>query len=453
MKKKVVSTIFVAGMLASNMLVACGTKAEVEVTTKQQQEVVMTEQQEIEVIKDEVVPTVTGTLEEVTNLSAESNTEICIDYSIESMKPVQEFGYALFKEHLHEKNPVLSPVSAYIALTMAGNGAAGNTYDEFLKVLGENGDMTVMSDYMMNAFPTETEDLKVQLANSAWIDDEFTVADDWIGEITSLYDAEAFQDDLATEQAMDAMNGWVNIHTNGLIKKMVNQPLDKDTRLVLFNALYFKGLWCNAFLPESTYEEAFYTKAGEIQVPMMHQHMEHYTYFKNRKVSGVVMPYRDGNYAFVAFMPRDEKEDIREIYQSLTEEQMSDWLKDSESTLMNLTLPKFEVSFDQELNQSLQNMGLGDAFDPEKADFSKMGTSVYGYPFYISLVRQKAVVKLDEEGTEAAAVTEIAMADTCALIETEPIDVRFNRPFGYMIMDMETELPLFMGIMDSPSVE
>lgn len=456
MKKKIISALLVAGMLTSNLLVACGMKEYVEsmeVIPERETEIISKQEQEMKVIKDEVVPVMTGALDMITNLSAESNTEICIDYAIENVKPVQEFGYALFKEHLQEENPVLSPVSAYIALTMAGNGAAGNTYDEFLKVLGENGDMTVMSDYMMNELPVETEQLKVKLANSVWIDDEFTVDDDWIGEITSLYDAEAFQHDLATEQAMHAMNEWVNIHTNGLMKEMINRPLENDTRLVLFNTLYFKGLWRNAFSPESTYEETFYAKDGEIQAPMMHEYMEYYSYFEDQKVSGVVMPYRDGNYAFVAFMPRDEKEDIREIYQAVTEEQMSDWLKDSESTLVNLTFPKFEVSFDQELNQSLQNLGLVDAFDKEKADFSKMGTSVYGYPLYISLVRQKAVVKLDEEGTEAAAVTEIAMVDTCALIEGEPIDVCFNRPFGYMIMDMETEVPLFMGIMDNPAIE
>lgn len=445
MKKKVISTILVMGVLASNLLVACGTKVEHEVVTEQPQE--------MKIMKDEVVPTVTGALDEIFNLSKESNTEICIDYCIGNMKPVQEFGYALFKEHLQEENPVLSPVSAYIALTMAGNGAAGNTYDEFLNLLGSNGEMTVMSDHMMNAFPMETEDLKVQLANSAWIDDEFTVADDWIGEITSLYDAEAFQDDLATEQAMDAMNEWVDIHTNGLIKKMINQQLDKETRLVLFNALYFKGLWCNAFWPESTYDETFYAKDGDIQVPMMHQSMEHYDYFSNDEVVGVVMPYRDGNYAFVAFMPQNVKDNIRNIYEEMTPEKVGALLESRQSTLMNLTLPKFEVSFDQKLNESLLNMGLVDAFDREKADFSEMGTTDSGYPICIDIVRQKAVVKLDEEGTEAAAVTEIAMCDTCALLVEEPIEVRFNRPFGYMIMEMETQIPLFVGIMDNPVAE
>ena len=447
MKKKIMSIVLLMGMVASNLLVACGMKTE-PVIEKETQTT-----QEMSVIKDEIVPTVTGALKEVRDLSAESNVGICIDYAIDTFAPVQKFGYRLFKENLQNENPVLSPVSAYIALTMAGNGASENTYDEFLTVLGENGDMTVMSDYMINVFPKKADNLKVQLANSAWIDDEFTVSKDWIGKITSLYDAQAFQNDLKTEQTMHAMNEWVNIHTNGLIKEMIEQPLDKETRLVLFNALYFKGLWCNAFWPESTYDETFYAKDGDIQVPMMHQSMEHYDYFSNDEVVGAVMPYRDGNYAFVAFMPQNVKDNVRNIYKEMTPEKVGALLESGQSTLMNLTLPKFEVSFDQKLNDSLMNMGLVDAFDREKADFSEMGTTDSGYPICIDIVRQKAVVKLDEEGTEAAVVTEIAMVDTCALLVEEPIEVRFNRPFGYMIMEMETQIPLFVGIMDNPVAE
>lgn len=450
MKKKIVCIMLVTGMLLSNLLVACGTKTELPIEPTVGVDVQEEYKDETRIIQDEVVTAMPKALKEMKNLSAESNTEICIDYYIENFEPVQKFGYTLFKEHLQEENPVLSPVSAYVALTMAGDGANGNTYDEFCNVLG---DMTVMSDYMMNEFPVQTDDLKVQLANSVWIDDEFTADDYWVGCIKSFYDAQAFQNDLKTEQTMQAMNEWVNIHTNGLIKDMLEQPLEDETRLVLFNALYFKGMWCNTFIPEGTYEETFYAKDGEIQVPMMHQSMERYEYFSNEDVAGVVMPYREGNYAFVAFMPQNVKDTIRNVYKGMTPEKVKELLESRQNILINLTLPKFEVSFDKKLNDSLKNMGLVDAFDEENADFSRMGTADSGYPICINLVRQKAVVKIDEEGTEAAAVTECVMVDTCALIEKEPIEVCFNRPFGYMIMDMETQIPLFMGIMDNPVEE
>ena len=119
---------------------------------------------------------------------------------------------------------------------------------------------------------------------------------------------------------------------------------------------------------------------------------------------------------------------------------------------INLKLPKFEVEFDKELNETLQNMGIKLAFDNEQADFTSIGFTDNGLPLYISLVRQKAVVKLDEEGTEAAAVTMVVMNECASTESTEkPIEVFFDEPFLYMIMDMESRTPLFMGVMDDPS--
>ena len=126
-------------------------------------------------------------------------------------------------------------------------------------------------------------------------------------------------------------------------------------------------------------------------------------------------------------------------------------LKNKMTSLVNIKLPKFEISFEDSLNDSLMNMGLVDGFDPEKADFSLMGKNVSGNNLYISLVKQKAKIIVDEEGTEAAAATEVMMAEACALFPEEPIDVYFDEPFLYIIMDMDREIPLFMGILDNPA--
>lgn len=387
----------------------------------------------------------------VVNLSEQINTATCIDYSIDTYQPVQDFGFALFKENINETNPVLSPVSAYIALTMAGSGAEGNTRQQFFDVLSKDGSMTILSDSMMNRLPQKTERITVELANSAWIDDEFTVKDKWIGEVTSLYDAQAFQTDVATAAAMNAMNEWVEENTHGLIKQMIEQPFDKETRLVLFNTLYFDGKWQNPFMQETTYEEEFHVSDTEtIQVPMMHQYDERYEYFENDYIKGIVMPYQDSNLAFVPILPQGNA-DIRDRL-TLTADGLPDIMEGREYQTVHVKLPKFEVSFDKILNDSLIKMGLADAFDEEKADFSGIGKTDSGYPIYISLVRQKAVVKVDEEGTEAAAATEVAMAECTALLE-EPIEMYFDKPFLYLIMDMETEIPLFMGIMDNPIAE
>ena len=457
MRKKMIMTLMSVTML-SGLFVGCRAKQEITYDIAQERvndtENFSGEQESIsstEVIGEEVETNQGENDVKVVNLSEQTNTGICIDYSIDTYQPVQDFGFALFKENMDETNPVLSPVSAYIALTMAGNGAEGNTRQQIYDVLGKDGSMTVLSDSMMNRLPQKTEQITLELYNSAWIDDEFTVKDEWIGEVTSLYDAQAFQTDVATITAMNAINEWVEENTHGLIKQMIEQPFEKETRLVLFNTLYFDGKWQNPFLMETTYEEEFHVSDTKtVQVPMMHQYDERYEFFENDYIKGIVMPYRDSNLAFVAILPQGNA-DIRDRL-PLTADGLSGIMEDREYQTVHVKLPKFEVSFDKVLNDSLINMGLVDAFDGEKADFSGIGTTDSGYPIYISMVRQKAVVKVDEEGTEAAAATEVAMAECTALLD-EPIEIYFDKPFLYLIMDMETEIPLFMGIMDNPVAE
>ena len=385
----------------------------------------------------------------LTDTVAES---VNIDYSINTYAPVNDFGYRLFQESLDgTTNPVLSPVSAYIALTMAGNGANGATKDEFLKLLGENGEMTTLSDDMINRFSHDTENLKLNLSNSAWIDDEFTPKQEWLNTISSLYDAQAYHANLSTSEAMDAMNQWVCDHTQGLIKKMIEKPLDEKARLVLFNTLYFKSTWRDPFIHEMTYDQTFTTTEGEEkETAMMHQNKVYFDYLANDQVDGVILPYSDSNLAFIALKSKSNTS-IRDYCSRLTAEAISSLLNEKqESTYMNLTLPKFDITFDQILNDSLINMGLQTAFDEAKADFTDLGTTKQDGNLYIDLVRQKANIRLDEEGTEAAAATEVAMVGATSLDIEQPVNVTFDKPFLYMIMDMDNQIPLFIGIIDNP---
>ena len=164
----------------------------------------------------------------------------------------------------------------------------------------------------------------------------------------------------------------------------------------------------------------------------------------------MLLPYQGGEFAYVAVLPKEGTQ-VRELYRQLTPEALAELLESENWELCNLRLPKYEVSFDKELNDSLQAVGLVRAFDDELADFSGLGKTEQGNPLYISLVKQKAVFRVDEKGTEAAAVTLVAMDECAALIEPEPRELYFDRPFVYMILDLETQVPLFMGIMDDPS--
>lgn len=393
---------------------------------------------------------------ESTSLTETTAQGVCIDYVIESYKNIQKFAYDLFAQQIDSENPVISPVSAYLALSMAGCGADGTTKEEFYNVLGN--DLLPLSDDMMNRFSIAGDMLNLSVANSAWIDDAFIVNDTWVGTVKSLMDAEAFQEDLSTEQTMNKVNSWINDKTNGLIDTMLSQPLMQQTRLALFNTVYFKGKWESPFEPQNTHSEAFYLQkeqGNEKQVEMMNLYLTELEYLSNDFMEGVLLPYQkndenNNSFAFIALKPTKEN-DIREVYQKLTDKVISDILVNRQTETVNLKLPKFEITFDKKLNESLMNIGLVECFNEKKANFDQLGKTIYDDTLYIDLVRQKAKIIVDEEGTEAAAVTEVLMMDRGAIIMTDPKELYFNEPFIYMIMDMETEVPLFLGILDNPN--
>lgn len=390
------------------------------------------------------------------NLTENTETGVCIDYVIESYQNIQQFGYRLFSQHLNSKNPVLSPVSAYLALAIAGCGADGTTRDEFYDVLGK--DMMPLSDDMMNRFPQAGDLMKLSIANSAWIDDKFAVEDTWLGTVKSLMDAEVVQAELSTPQTMNEINDWIDTKTNGLIHDMLTEPLDEHTRLALFNTLYFKGKWEYFFEPQNTYKEAFYLQRGQeenVQADMMNMYLAELEYLSNDFMEGVILPYQQNDssrneaLAFIALKPTGE-EAVRDLYPRLTSKVITDAIANKQTYIVNLKLPKFEVTFDEKLNNSLINMGLTECFDEGKANFDQLGKTIDGDKLFINLVRQKAKIIVDEEGTEAAAATEVLMCERGALIETELKELYFNEPFIYIILDLETEIPLFIGILDNP---
>lgn len=365
---------------------------------------------------------------------------------------VHDFSYELLKNNMDKENPVLSPVSAYIALSMVGNGAKNDTLSEFQDVLGE--DMLTTPADMMNKLPRKEETVKLTLANSAWIDEKVEVDKDWAKKMDQSFRADTYNRKLSTGETMKKINEWVDQNTNGLIDKMLENPLDADTCLVLYNTLYFKADWQYKFDGLNTREAEFYLEDGTSCAPdMMRMYGEDVLYVHNEVAEGVVLPYADEELVFLALKPSSEgaqDRTVREMYEALTWKEISEFLQQEEKTLCNLILPKFRVEFDESLNEALINMGLVDAFDPRKADLSGLGRIKTENNIYISLVRQKALVIVDEEGTEAAAVTEVAARETAAFMEEEPVDIFLDEPFLYIIADKNTNVPLFMGIMDCP---
>ena len=373
---------------------------------------------------------------------------------VENEDALWTFSYNMLKENLEETNPVLSPMSVYLAMGMVGLGAKGDTLTEFENVMGkglQNTAGTLMKDLPTWLNDTREEKKSVlNVANAVWVDDTMNPDEGWAKNVADIYAAEAYRGVLSSAGVQKDINKWVEKKTNSLIKEFLSEPLDAETKMALFNTIYFYGEWVSEFEKNSTYLDEFTTADGQIEkVDMMHDERTEY-YVKNGQMDGVVLDYRYGNMAFVALKPT-AGQTVREMYEALTYEELADLLDNGSSELMKLKLPKFEVVFDKILNETLQNMGIKKAFDEQLADFNGLGYTENGVPLYISLVRQKAVVKLDEEGTEAAAVTMVVM-DKCAMAmpEKQPMEVYFDEPFLYMVMDMESKTPLFIGVMDNP---
>ena len=382
-------------------------------------------------------------------LTSDTEEKKDIDVNIASYDSIHDFSYELLKHNLDQDNPVLSPISAYFALAMAGNGARGETLEEFYELLGIN--LNTIPYEILHSLQREEEGMTVSFANSAWVDEQLQAEDTYLAAVENYFDAEVYQQKLSTQQAMDDMNIWVNAKTNGLIPAMINEPLDADTRLVLFNTIYFNGKWKTPFKGYSSRDFDFTTEDGNVTTaPMMQMYETDQLYVKNDIAEGVILPYKDEDLVFLALMPADEIT-VREMYEQLTWEDISKFLVQEETTLCNLRFPKFEVTFEKELNQSLKDMGLKRAFDGSLSDLSGLGTTTSGDNLFISLVKQKAILILDEEGTEASAATMVEVKEECAVeYDVPPVNLYFDNPFLYMIVDKTNDIPLFVGIMDAP---
>ena len=363
---------------------------------------------------------------------------------------VREFSYRLMTEglvHLEQENPVLSPISAYMALSMAATGARGETKEELESLLG--AEHRHLSEQCMAILQSRAA-VELELANSAWLDQRFQAKEEWLAGIQEAYRGEVYRADLSSRQTMKAINTWAKEHTRGLVKDFLPRPMTEDARLALLNALYLEADWWSSFEGYATHKQTWYREdGGEKQVQTMNKGLATFDYVADTDMDGVVLPFQGEELVFLAIRPQ-AGQTARELYSQLTPRQIASLLAGREERLMNLSLPKFTVSCDQELNELLQGLGVKRAFDPELADFSGLGTDEEGWPLYVSLVRQKAVIELNEEGVKAGAVTIVEMRAGAAMPAKEPVEMNLNHPFVYMILDLETQVPLFVGILDDP---
>ena len=346
-----------------------------------------------------------------------------------------------------DENVLISPLSIQLALAMTANGADGNTKAEMEALLGGEISLEDLNEYLysyVNNLPS-AEKYKLQIANSIWFrDDEgrLQVEKGFLQKNADYYGAQAYKA-VFDDQTLKDINNWVKDHTDGMIDSILDQ-IDEDAVMYLINALVFDAEWQHVYDKSDVYKGKFTNIGGtEKQVDMMHS--EETVYLQDENAIGFMKPYSGSKYNFAVLLP-NEGVDIYEYIAGLTGESLMETLSTPQLGMVMATLPKFSYEYELTMNDVLKELGMPSAFSGDTADFSKMAHSSRGN-IYIGDVLHKTFISVDEMGTKAGAVTKVQMND-----ESAPMSewvVTLNRPFVYMIIDNETNLPVFIGtVMD-----
>ena len=355
------------------------------------------------------------------------------------------FALGLFKESASVNgydNLLLSPLSVSLALSMTANGADGETLAEMEKVLGMPiGELNEYYVQYMSSLPNG-ENCKFHIANSLWVKDDFDVKQDFLQTNRNYYSAPVYTSPF-DKQTLSDINSWVKINTDGMIEKILNE-INEDAVMYLVNALAFDARWSSVYEKEQVWDGTFTTAEGKEQTVEMLHDTSHYPYLDDGNAVGFIKNYEGGKYAFAAILP-NEGITLEQYAQGLTAEGLYEMLTGYEVYETVTTLPKFSYSYDITLNDPLKQLGMPTAFGDANADFSRMGT-YHGGNVYIGRVLHKTFIAVDELGTKAGAVTAVEMNGESAAAEPEEKKyVILDRPFLFMIIDLENTIPIFIG--------
>ena len=370
----------------------------------------------------------------------------------------RQFSYSIFKntvafDNEHE-NIIISPLSISMALAMTLNGAKGQTYTDMRDALYLNGmeteEINEAFRSLIDLLVTVDPEVAMKIANSIWHSDQFDVNQEFAGKMQTYFGAEVNAINFLDPDAPNTINQWVADKTEGLITELLDE-IDEDRIMYLINALYFKGDWLRQFDKNDTRRDNFRLESGEsIQVDMMSQQglfATHFNYDEN--VQMIELPYGDSLFSMSILMPADPNTPIdRFIDEKVHANNLARWRSNLSVDMRESTIemPKFELEYEIEYSSILKAMGMEIAFTPHTADLS--GLSEQGQNnLYLDEVIHKVFIRVDEEGTEAAAVTSVGVMPT-----SMPPQMIVDRPFVFIIHERESGANLFMGKVKNPNL-
>jgi serine protease inhibitor len=363
-----------------------------------------------------------------------------------------KFGFKLFQEVVSEekdKNVFISPLSVSMALGMTYNGADGSTKEAMQKTLELNGltlqEVNESYQNLMKLFSELDPDVLFQIANSIWYRQGWTFEKEFIQLNKTYFNSQVRGLDFGDPHSADVINNWVSENTKGKITSIINPPIDPSMVMFLINAIYFKGTWTYQFDKTATREWPFLLPDNSTKPCQMMGIKSKFPYHEDDYFQAVSLPYGKGDYSMVVFLPKWGK-NIDSLIAALNQGNFDKWWSEFHSDSGKVCLPKFTLEYELKLNDALKALGMSMAFDPDQADFSKM---FQGKGLFISEVKHKTFVEVNEEGTEAAAVTSVGIA-LSAYPPPLPFEMVVDRPFVFLIRENLSGTILFMGKIVEP---
>jgi serine protease inhibitor len=364
-----------------------------------------------------------------------------------------QFGFKLFSQLMQqdgEQNLMMSPTSVAIALSMLYNGANGETQQQIATTLELQGlsleDLNQANADFKNLLENADPQVQLAIANSLWGNQNVAFHSDFIQRIQTFYDAEVQTLDFTNPAVVNQINDWVDRNTEGKIPTILDEVRPDDI-LFLINAVYFKGEWQKAFNEANTSDRPFTLLDGSTKNHPLMSQSGNYLYQENADwFQAVSLPYGDGRLSMYVFLPQADVP-LNQFYQEfLSAPNWNIAMTDFSRREGTVELPRFQYEYATRLNDALQALGMPLAFDPNAADL----TGLTDQDSFVNEVRHKTFIEVNEEGTEAAAVTSIGIRATSVEIPTDPFVMTVDRPFFYAIRDNESGAILFMGSVVNP---
>ena len=378
-----------------------------------------------------------------------------LNLSVEEVKLINasnEFGFNLLKNVNVDEigdDLFISPISVSMALGMTYNGADGETKDAMRDAL-HLGDMTddeINRSYksLISLLLSLDPEVAMALANSIWHRDNVDFEKAFLDLASRYFDAEVRGLDFSASNATDIINSWIEDKTNGIIKETLIPPIPPLAVMYLINAIYFKGTWTIQFDKEKTRDWTFYTSSETQSTVKMMSLREEFPYYENDELQMVDLPYGNGDFSMTIVLPKKEK-NIDALISEMSSESWNLLTSKLSPDTGDILLPRFKLEYKTELIKPLTAMGMGIAFSAGLADFSKMRSQ---NDIFISRVLHKSFVEVNEEGTEAAAVTVVEMSYT-SVGPIQGFSMIVNRPFLFVIRENRSGTIMFMGKIVNP---